>query len=52
MLSDTSYGPVVSVCLSVCLSVTSRRSMETVERIELVFWHGTGELPSLCRSLC
>ena len=38
----TSYGPV-SVCLSVyvvCLSVTSRSSVETTERIKLVF--GTG----------
>jgi len=30
--ADTSYGPV-----SVCLSVTSRSSIETAERIELVF---------------
>jgi len=33
MLARISYGPV-SVCLSVCPSVTSR---ETAERIELVF---------------
>jgi len=38
--AGTSYGPV-SVCLSVCLSVTSRSSIETDERIEqLVFDKG------------
>jgi len=31
-----SCGPV-SVCLSVCLSVTSQSSIETTERIELIF---------------
>jgi len=40
--------PSVSVCLSVCLSVTSRCSIETTERIELVF--GT-ELPSAFATL-
>ena len=33
-IRGTSHGPV-----SVCLSVTSRCSVETGERIELVFWH-------------
>jgi len=32
----------VALCLSVCLSVTSRNSIETAERIELGF--GTGGL--------
>jgi len=44
----TSYGPV-SVCLSVCLSVTSRCSIETAERIELALireLRSTG--PALC----
>jgi len=35
----SSYG-FVSACDCVCMSVTSRYSMETAERIELVF--GTG----------
>jgi len=35
-IRGSSHGPV-SVCLSVCLSVTSRCSIETDERIELVF---------------
>jgi len=35
---DTSHDPVtVSVSLSVCLSVTSRSSTETDERIDLIF---------------
>ena len=34
----TSCGPV-SVCLSVCLSITNRCSIKTGGRIELVFWH-------------
>jgi len=39
--AGTSYDPVsVCVCLSVCLSVTSRSSIEMVERIELAY--GTG----------
>jgi len=33
-IRGTSHGPV-----SVCPSVTSRSSIETAERIELVFWH-------------
>jgi len=33
--AGTSYGPV-SVCLSVCLSVTSRCSIETAKRIGMV----------------
>jgi len=33
-IRGTSHGPV-----SVCPSVTSRCSIETAERIELVFWH-------------
>jgi len=37
-VAGTSYGPV-SVCLSV--SVTSRSSIETDERIELGFLHGS-----------
>jgi len=37
--AGTSYGPV-SVCLSLCLSVTSRSSIQTAERIELVFGMG------------
>jgi len=38
--AGTSYGPV-SVCLSVCLSVTSRCAIETDRQIELLF---AGEL--------
>jgi len=34
--TSTSYGPL-SVCLSVCLSVTSRCSIKKDGRIELVF---------------
>jgi len=34
-----------SVCLSVCLSVTSRSSIEMVERIELVFDKGASFHP-------
>ena len=34
--AGTSYGPV-SVCLSVSVSITSRSSVETDERIELVY---------------
>jgi len=34
----TGYGPVLSVCLTVCVCVfKSRSSVETAERIELVF---------------
>jgi len=33
-----SYGRV-SVCRSVCLSVTRRYCIETAEQIKLVFWH-------------
>ena len=36
--AGNSYGLMsVSVCLSLCLSVTSRCSIETAGRIELVF---------------
>ena len=46
--AGTSYGPVY-VCLSVSVSVTSRSSIETAERIELVLaW----ELPSAYPTLC
>ena len=45
--ADTSYDPV-SVC--VCLSVTSRSSVETDGRIELVFL--ARELPSVYPTLC
>ena len=37
--AGTSYVPV-SVCLSVSVSVTSRGSVETAERIELVYGMG------------
>jgi len=48
--AGTSYRPVsVSVSVSVCLSVTSRSSIETDERIELVLaW----ELPSTHHTPC
>ena len=45
--AGTSYGPV-SVC--VCLSVTSRSSIETAERIGLLF--GMGALSSTYSTLC
>jgi len=35
-IRGTSYGPV-SVCVCLCPSVTSRCSIKTAERIELVF---------------
>jgi len=41
----TSHDPV-SVCLCLCLSVTSRRSIEMAERIELVFRMGASFHPS------
>ena len=40
-IASTSHGRV-----SVCLSVTSRSSVETVERIELVFGIGSFFYPS------
>jgi len=43
--AGTSYGPV-SVCLSVSVFVTSRSSVETAERIELVFGMGASYHPS------
>ena len=39
----------IALCLSVCLSVTSRSSIETDERIELVL---ALELPSIRPALC
>jgi len=46
--AGTSYGPV-SVCLSVSVSVTSRSSVETAERIELVLaWELNSTSPTLC----
>ena len=46
---DVAGGPV-SVCLSVFVSVTSRSSVETDERIELVFLHGS-ILPPIVHSV-
>jgi len=39
-MHDTSHDAVLAMGLrlSVCLSVTSRYSIESAERIELVFW--------------
>jgi len=46
--TGTSHGPV-SFCLCLCLSGTSRSSVETDERIELVL---ARELPSTRPALC